>query len=162
MKKTDGSARGKRIAAATALATALAVPAEGLRQFAYYDPPGILTTCYGHTGADVVKGKRYTLEECDKFLADDMKAAVDIVEKCVPGLPEPVLAAFSDSVFNMGGTIACNTSQSTAARLLRAGHYDEACRQLPRWNKARVAGVMVPMPGLTKRRMAAMEVCLGG
>ena len=32
----------KRIAAATAIATALAVPAEGLRQYAYYDPPGIL------------------------------------------------------------------------------------------------------------------------
>lgn len=150
----------RRVATATALATALAVPAEGLRQFAYYDPPGILTVCYGHTGSDVVKGKRYTLDECDKFLADDMKAAVDIVERCVPGLPEPVLAAFSDSVFNMGGTIVCNTSQSTAARLLRAGRYEDACRQLPRWNKARVAGVMVPLPGLTKRRAAAMAVCL--
>lgn len=150
----------RRVATATALATALAVPAEGLRQFAYYDPPGILTVCYGHTGSDVVKGKRYTLDECNKFLADDMKAAVDIVEKCVPGLPEPVLAAFSDAVFNMGGTIACNTSQSTAARLLRAGRYEDACRQLPRWNKARVAGVMVPLPGLTKRRAAAMAVCL--
>ena len=35
--------RNKRVAAAAAIATAIAAPAEGLRQWAYYDPPGILT-----------------------------------------------------------------------------------------------------------------------
>ena len=39
-----------RRAIAAILATAIAVPAEGLRQWAYYDPPGILTVCRGHTG----------------------------------------------------------------------------------------------------------------
>ena len=43
---------------ALALAVALAVPAEGLRQYAYYDPPGILTVCYGTTGRDVVPSIR--------------------------------------------------------------------------------------------------------
>lgn len=162
MKKTDGSARGKRIAAATALATALAVPAEGLRQFAYYDPPGILTVCFGHTGPDVVKGKRYSMDECRAHIDTDMGAAVDTVERCVPGLPEPVLAAFADTVFNAGPRIVCDPQNSTAARLLKAGDLVGACRQLPRWDKARVAGVLVALPGLTKRRMAAMEVCLGG
>jgi GH24 family phage-related lysozyme (muramidase) len=37
----------RRRSAAAALAVAIAIPAEGLRQWAYYDPPGILTVCYG-------------------------------------------------------------------------------------------------------------------
>lgn len=145
----------KRIAIATAIATALAIPAEGLRQYAYYDPPGILTVCYGHTG-NVEKHRKYTLEECDQLLTQDMKTAIDAVERCVPGLPENVLAAFADAVYNIGPRIACDTNKSTAARLLKAGRIEEACKQLPKWNKA--AGV--PLPGLTKRRLQEEAVCL--
>lgn len=147
----------KRLAAVAAIATALAIPAEGLRQYAYYDPPGILTVCYGHTG-NVEKHRKYSLEECEQLLTDDMRTAITAVERCVPGLPENVLAAFSDAVYNMGPKIACDTSKSTAARLLKAGKLEEACKQLPKWNKA--AGV--PLPGLTKRRQAEMDVCLEG
>lgn len=149
-------------ALAAVLATAIAVPAEGLRQYAYYDPPGILTVCRGHTGADVVKGKKYSLKECDQYMSDDMRKAVAIVDTCVPGLPVEVLAAFSDGVFNIGGKIACDTKHSTAARMLKAGDLEAACHQLPRWNKARVMGVMVALPGLTKRRAAEKELCLSG
>jgi lysozyme len=150
----------KRIAAATAIATSLAVSHEGIKLTPYYDPPGILTVCRGHTGPDVIKGKRYTLEQCDAFMTADMKKAVAKVESCRPGLPEPVLAAFSDAVFNMGPKIACSQKDSTAARLLAAGKLKEACEQLPRWNKARVLGVMVVLPGLTKRRAEEMKICL--
>lgn len=152
----------RRVAGAAILATALAVPAEGLKLTPYYDPPGILTVCYGHTGPDVVKGKRYTLDECKSLLDADMGVAVNTVERCAPGLPEPVLAAFSDAVYNLGPTIVCDTSKSTAARLLKAGQIADACRQLPRWDKARVFGVMTALPGLTKRRNAEMDLCLAG
>lgn len=152
--------RTKRLSAAAAIATALAIPAEGLRQFAYYDPPGILTVCYGHTGADVEKGRKYSLDECKALLNDDMMKAVSAVDKCQPGLPDNVLAAFSDAAYNLGPTIACNTERSTAARYLAAGMFQEACDQLPRWNKASVGGVMVPLPGLTKRRAKERELCL--
>lgn len=154
--------RVKKAAPAAALAAALAAPAEGLRQYAYYDPPGILTVCRGHTGPDVVKGKKYSLAECDALFDKDMKLAVAIVDRCQPGLPEQVKAAFADAVFNIGGTVACNTQKSTAARLLKAKAYEQACDQLPRWNKARVGGVMVPLPGLTKRRAREQFVCLTG
>ena len=147
---------------AAVLATAIAVPAEGLRQYAYYDPPGILTVCYGHTGDDVIKGKKYSLAECDKFLTDDMREAIATVDRCVPGLPVPVLAAFGDGVFNIGPKIACDTKNSTAARYLKAGNLRAACDQLPRWDKAKVMGVMVSLPGLTKRRAAERELCLKG
>lgn len=151
----------KQRAAIVALAAAIAVPAEGLRHWAYYDPPGILTVCYGST-TNVEKGRKYSLEECRARLDADMTAAVDAVERCQPGLPVNVAAAFADAVYNMGPTIACDTRTSTAARLLRAGDIPGACAQLSRWNKARVAGVLVELPGLTKRRAAERALCEGG
>ena len=152
----------QRLAAAAAIATALAAPAEGLRQYAYRDPPGILTVCMGHTGPDVVSGRRYSLAECDKFMTDDMRKAVATVDRCAPGLPVEVLAAFSDAVFNMGPRIACDTKQSTAARMLKAKDYAGACNQLPRWSKASVMGVMVELPGLVTRRETERELCMKG
>lgn len=150
----------QRIGVVAALAAAIAIPAEGLRQYAYYDPPGIMTVCRGHTGPDVVRGKKYSLAECDVFLDADMRNAVITVDRCVPGLPDNVLAAFGDATFNLGPSIACDTKRSTAARLLAAGRIPEACDQLPRWNRATVGGMSVELPGLTKRRAAERELCL--
>lgn len=153
--------KNKKIAAATAIAAALAAPLEGLRQYAYYDPPGVLTVCYGST-TNVVKGKKYTIEECKARLNSEMLQAVETVERCAPGLPVKTLAAFGDAVYNLGPTITCSTENSTAARLLKQNKIAEACNQLPRWNKARVAGVMVELPGLTKRRKLEQQMCLEG
>ncbi len=147
---------------AAALATAIAIPAEGLRQAAYHDPAGILTICYGHTGPDVVRGARATLDQCRALLTEDMRKAVDQVDRCHPGLPAPVLAAFADAAFNLGPSIACDTGRSTAARHLYKGEWRQACDQLPRWDKARVLGFMVALPGLTTRRAAERELCLRG
>ncbi len=153
--------KGKRVGAAVALAAAIAIPAEGLRQWAYYDPPGILTVCYGST-TNVQKGVKYSLDECKARLDADMLAAVQAVDRCAPGLPVPVLAAFGDAVYNIGPTVACDTSRSTAARLLKAGDLRGACDQLPRWSRATVAGVSVELPGLVKRRAKERELCLEG
>lgn len=143
-----------------ALAATMAMSYEGLRQIPYLDPPGVLTTCWGST-SDVIPGRKYSLEECKDRLDKDMVHAINLVERCQPGLPDNVLAAFSDAVFNMGPTIACNTEKSTAARLLKAKDYPAACNQLPRWNTARIAGVPVVLPGLVKRREAERQLCLG-
>lgn len=78
------------------------------------------------------------------------------------GLPVEVLAAFADAAYNIGPTIACNQLKSTAARYLARGEIVEACNQLPRWDKTKVAGMMVSLPGLTKRRNAELELCLKG
>lgn len=152
---------GKRAAAIAAIAASLAVPFEGLRQYAYYDPPGILTVCYGHTGG-VIKGRKYSVEECNGLLSSDMLDAVLAVERCAPGLPVDTAAALSDAVFNLGPKLVCNTSASTLARKLKAGDVRGACEQLPRWDKARVLGRMVALPGLTKRRAAEKQLCLRG
>ena len=147
-------------AIAMVLALTLVEPAEGLRQKAYKDPVGITTICYGHTGSDISTNKIYTLEECKKLLTKDMGDAISIVNSCKSGLPDNVLAAFSDAVYNIGPTIACDIKHSTAARKLSIGDFIGACNELPKWDKARVAGIMVPLPGLTIRRKREQEVCL--
>ena len=152
----------KRIARALALAVAIATPAEGLRRWAYDDTGGILTVCRGHTGRDVVRGKEYGLAQCDAYMDADMKKAVLIVENCAPGLPANVLAAFGDITYNAGPTAACNQSASHAARYLASHNYVAACKELPKWDKAKVGGVLVPLPGLTKRRNAEVQLCLEG
>jgi lysozyme len=150
----------KRRALAAMLATAIAVPAEGIRQKAYFDPPGILTVCRGHTGSDVDPRKIYTIPECDALLTEDMRKAVEAVDRCMPGAPVNVLAAFADATYNMGPKIACDSANSTAARKIQAHDWVGACNELPKWDKARVMGVMVALPGLTKRRAMEQRLCL--
>ena len=144
---------------AVVIAASIAIPAEGLRQAWYLDPVGIDTVCYGTT-RDIDKTKVYTKDECMSLLPKDMGDAVRQVDACVSDLPIGVLAAFSDAVYNIGSKIACDPSQSTAARLLKARDLAGACRQLPLWNRGRVAGIAVELPGLTKRRAREMEICL--
>ena len=151
--------KGGKVGLAVALATAIAIPAEGLRRIAYYDPPGILTVCYGSTSG-VIAGKRYTMDECKARLDRDMLHAVEQVDRCAPNAPPNVLAAFGDAAYNMGPRIACDTAASTAARKLKAQDWYGACRELPKWDKARIAGVLVPLPGLTARRAKEMALCL--
>lgn len=156
---TSDPVRRKALIAA---AVALAAPAEGLRRWAYRDPPGILTVCYGHTGADVDAKREYSVAECRMLLDKDMGGAVDVVQRCAPGAPDSVTVAFSDAVFNLGPTIACSQPTSTAARMLATKQWRQACEELPRWVKANVGGVSVTLPGLVKRRALEMDVCLGG
>lgn len=151
----------KRRAGALAIAVALAAPAEGLRQKAYLDPVGLPTICFGST-KNVHIGDTATVEQCKQMLSAEMLEAIEQVDRCQPGLPVKVLAAFADATYNMGPTIACDTKNSTAARMLKAGSISDACNQLKRWDKAKVAGVMISLPGLTKRRAAETEVCLDG
>lgn len=146
----------KRLAAIASVAAALAAGFEGYRQYAYYDPrPGdpILTVCYGST-TQVEKGKKYSLEECRARLDADMAEAVAIVERCHPNLPDNVLIAFADAVYNIGPKVACN---STASSYLKQKNYEKACKELIKWNKSN--GVV--LNGLTKRREEEMNICLG-
>jgi lysozyme len=153
MSLTDAA---KRLTIATIAAGSLAAGYEGLRQDPYLDPrpnDAILTVCYGHTGSDIQKGKRYTVEECKQLLDEDMRNAVVSVDKCHSDLPFSVLVAFSDAAYNIGPRVACN---SQASKYLSQGRYADACNELLKWNRSN--GQV--LPGLTKRREAEREVCL--
>jgi GH24 family phage-related lysozyme (muramidase) len=162
MASTTPTSRSQKAGTAAALVAALAAGHEGYRSYAYYDPPGVLTVCAGHTGPDVKKDVFYSKPQCDALLEKDAMGAVKQVDACVPDAPMTVLVAFGDAAFNLGPKIACDKANSTAARLLAAKDWVGACQQLPRWDKARIMGVLVPLPGLTKRRADEMNYCLKG
>lgn len=147
-------------ASAVVLAIAIAIPAEGYRQYAYLDPVLIPTICFGTTRG-VKLGDFKTLPECKALITQDMQSAVDVVERCgPPSMNVNQMAAFADLVYNIGPTPACNLDRSTLARKLKAGDVIGACNELPKWNKARIGGVLITLPGLTKRRAVEKELCL--
>jgi lysozyme len=133
--------------------------AEGLRLIAYMDPVGIPTICFGETKG-VKLGDRMTAEQCKGLLISRLIEFDAGLTRCFPALPHQPdrrRAALVSWAYNVGLGAACN---STLIRLANAGRTRSACDQLPRWDKARVAGVLVSLPGLTKRRAEEKALCL--
>lgn len=152
--------RAIQLAAATgaaAIAAILIQHHEGIRYVPYADPgnPAILTVCYGHTGPDIVPGRRYTPGECNALLNSDMTAASTAVDRLVKvPISKYQRAALIDFAFNKGaGALA----GSTLLRLTNAGQADAACDQYHRWVHA---GGRV-LPGLVTRADADAWVCRG-
>jgi len=140
---------------AAALAMAVILKWEGQHFVPYRDPVGILTVCYGHTGPDVIAGKRYTLAECNDLLQQDMVIAATIVQRCLP-MPKPdhVQAALISATFNIGPRVVCG---STLQRRALAEDWSGACAQLERWKyaKGRI------LRGLVLRRADERALCEG-
>lgn len=129
---------------------------EGYKPTAYLDPVGIPTVCYGHTGREVVLGKKESLDKCHDLLSADLRASWDIVSRftLVP-LTNYQQAAFTSFVFNVGSE---NFRKSKMLRLINQNRIDDACHELPRWVYAKGK----KLQGLVNRRAAEMKLCLGG
>lgn len=132
---------------------------EGLRLKAYVCQAGKLTIGYGHTG-NVFAGQEITEAEADRLLAKDMASAASAVcFQITPEITDNQYAALCDFVFNLGSG---NLVTSTLRAKINAGDMAGAADEFLRWNKARVNGELVPLPGLTKRRTAERELFLKG
>lgn len=132
---------------------------EGLRNYSYLDPVGIWTICYGSTDG-VKPGQYLPTQACLELLGAEYLEAVEIVQGCIKAPLRPnELAAFTDMVYNAGPRPVCDRSSSQMARLLAAGRIREACGELTRWVKGRVAGVLVTLPGLVRRRTEFRALC---
>lgn len=151
-------AKGGGAAAILAAAAAFIGPWEGERTEAYLDRianPPVWTVCYGETRG-VKAGDKYTSEQCSAMLMDSLKDFYGPLTACIPDLPkqpEGVQVALTSWSYNVGTGAACN---STLARRANADRWEDACNQLPRWNKA--GGKVVR--GLTNRRLAEQKLCL--
>lgn len=143
------------LAAVLALAGGLIVKWEGVRYAPYRDAVGVLTVCYGHTGPDIVPGKRYTVAECNALLDKDMRIANATVRRC---LPMPMLvqieASLTSATFNLGPRVVCG---STLQRKALANDWPGACAELSRWNKAGGR----ELKGLVLRRGDERAMCEG-
>lgn len=129
---------------------------EGRRYIPYRDVAGVLTICDGHTGKDIIPGKRYTDAECDALLGKDLKRVKAQVDPLIKvSIPESERAAFYSFAYNVGtGAFA----RSTLLKKLNAGDHAGACNELKRWTYA--GGRQ--WKGLVTRREIEREVCTWG
>ncbi|CAI0854355.1 lysozyme [Serratia fonticola] len=141
---------------AIAIAAVLVPDLEGVRYEPYRDVAGVLTVCYGHTGADIVIGKRYTSGECKALLDKDLVPFARSVERSVK-IPasEYQKASLISFSYNVGVKAF---ESSTLLRELNAGDSKGACDEMRRWNKA---GGKV-WKGLINRREVEREICNWG
>lgn len=138
-----------------ALAIATIGGFEGRRTTAYQDVVGVWTICDGLTEG-VKKGDKRTPAECDAALEAGIARYERELDRCLTAeVPPRSKVALLSWAWNVGTGAAC---RSTLVRLANAGQIEDACRQLPRWNRA--GGKVVP--GLVKRRAAEMSMCLDG
>lgn len=126
---------------------------EGREYVAYRDVVGVLTVCDGHTGSDIIPGKRYTDKECDALTRTDLTR---IARQVDPHIRVPVSetqrAAIYSFAYNVGATATIN---STLLRKLNARDYGGACAELKRW----VYAGGQKWKGLMNRRDVEYEVC---
>lgn len=122
---------------------------EGFRSRAYLCPAGIWTIGYGHTGG-VKSGDAISEAEGESFLRSDLAHAERVVSmQCLP-LSQNRFDALVSLVFNIGEG---NFLHSTLLRKARRNVNDPTiAEEFRKWNKARVNGVLAPLPGLTRRR----------
>lgn len=146
-------------AAAIALGMALALikPWEGRSLVAYQDIVGVWTVCEGVTGKAAIPGRRYSSQECDAITKTELGRHYKGVAACINRPVQPhEMAAIVSWTYNVGIGAAC---KSTLIKLLNSGAPATIwCGELMKWNRA--GGV--PIKGLTNRRKAEMNVCLGG
>lgn len=152
-RKMDQPQR-RKAAAWVALCVGCVSGAEGLHQYAYRDPVGIPTICFGETKG-VRMGDTKTVSECRAMLSDDLLADYGpAVDKCITHpLPPGRKAAYTSAAYNLGAGAFC---KSRMARLENADDFAAACNALLLYNRAH--GVV--LPGLTARRETERKLCL--
>jgi len=127
---------------------------EGRKYQAYKDVAGVWTVCDGHTGPDIIIGKTYTDQECDRLLWKDLQPVKRTVDGLVKvSLGEYQRAALYSFVFNVGSDAF---SKSTLLKKLNRGDQEGACEEMRRWV---YAGGM-KWKGLQNRREMERSICL--
>ncbi|EKP5434718.1 lysozyme [Salmonella enterica] len=129
---------------------------EGRRYVPYRDVAGVLTICDGHTGKDIIPGRRYNDAECDALLNKDLAQVAARIDPLINvSIPNSERAALYSFAYNVGtGAFA----KSTLLKKLNAGDHAGACNELKRWTYA--GGKQ--WKGLMTRREIEREVCLWG
>ena len=140
----------------------------------YLDPLDIWTIGWGHavvSAGVMLRGAAnralaksmfpggITPAQAETLLRGDLVSrTADVLRLAKVPLSDNQFAALMSFVFNCG---AANFGGSTLLRLLNAGNSAGAADQFLVWNKGRKDGVLVELPGLTRRRRAERALFLG-
>lgn len=126
---------------------------EGLKLKVYKCPKGKLSIGYGHTKT-VKPDMIITEEEANKLLLEDIKNVESHINKVIiVPLTQNQLDALCSFVYNVG---VGNFKRSTLLKKLNKGLYEEAAKELLKWDKVNNK----PLKGLTKRRKIEYEIFL--
>ena len=129
---------------------------EGFEAATYTDIAGVPTIGYGHTGSAAFPGNVISQAQAETYLRQDSSTAAQAVDLWVKvPLNENERAALVSFTYNLGSG---SLKRSTLLKKLNNNDRAGAAQEFLKWNKARISGVLKPIPGLTRRR--AMEKAL--
>jgi lysozyme len=129
---------------------------EGYSDTAIIPVPGDVPTLGFGTTEGVKPGDRITPPKAVARALQDVAKYEGAVKTCVKvPLHQYEYDAFLSLAYNIGPGAFCG---STLVRVLNAGDYTEACRQILKWDKFKGK----PLRGLTIRRQAEHRQCTGG
>lgn len=128
---------------------------EGYSDTAYVPVAGDVPTIgFGTTGGVKLGDKTTPVKALERALTD-VNSFEDALKKCVKvPLHQYEYDAYISLSYNIGSSAFCN---STLVKLLNSGNYEEACKQILRWDKFQGK----PLRGLTIRRQSEYKQCIG-
>lgn len=130
---------------------------EGIHTVAYPDPGtggAPWTICYGHTGPEVVRGLRVSMEQCELWLLEDTLKAEAVIKKTITRpMKQGEYDAAVSFIYNVGEG---NWRKSTLLRSFNAGDRVRACNEYPKWIYANKR----VLEGLRVRRYKEQAMCL--
>lgn len=130
---------------------------ESFRAVAYQDVAGVWTIGYGTTRG-VRQGQVITEPEADARLRQELREyEAAVVRAANPPITQSQFDALVSFAYNVG---AAGMAGSSVIKAHNRGDYQAAARAFALWNKARVAGKLVPVAGLTRRRAAEAALYL--
>jgi lysozyme len=155
------SPRGKIAAWLMAALLASLGAYEGRKYVPYYDSGGVLTVCEGITGPDVIKGKKYTDQECDFLISKHVAKIWYGIGGCLTrDMTGWQVFSYLHFAFNVGVGNFCS---STLAKKHNRGDAVGACKEFARWVfvKGKDCRVGRYCPGIVIRRTYEQNVCEG-
>lgn len=126
----------------------------------YVDPVGVWTVCRGLTGSVAGPGKKYTAAQCramEEARLEKFEREIRPLFVGWDGFNKWRKASLLDFGYNAG---TANVADSTLRAKFNAGDEVGGCRELARWVKGRVKGVLTTLRGLVLRRDDEMDLCL--
>ena len=129
---------------------------EGYSDRAYTPVPGDVPTIGFGTTQGVKPGDTITPPKALQRALQDVQQFEGAIKRCVTvPLHQREYDAYTSLTYNIGQTAFC---KSTLVRKLNAQDYEGACKEILRWDRFNGQ----PLPGLTKRRQAEFQQCVGG
>lgn len=118
--------------------------------------PGDKPTIGFGTTDGVKLGDSITPPKALQRALQDIQQYEGAIKRCVTvPLHQREYDAYTSLTYNIGQTAFCN---STLVRKLNAQDYEGACKEILRWDRFQGK----PLSGLTKRRQAEFQQCVGG